>query len=115
MNVGRALNTKLLLLFLFVCLVDGIARAGSAGFNELRNAVFAHVASHSIRRIAVNVFSHLHNLDLAFHLNKQTGTLSKVSDCEMVCLVIYPQSESIIYLFSRNRQSIEARAALTLC
>ncbi|KAG5678099.1 hypothetical protein PVAND_007801 [Polypedilum vanderplanki] len=58
----------------------GIARAGSAGFNELRNAVFARVASHSIRKIAVNTFMHLHNLDLSFHLNKQTGALSKTID-----------------------------------
>jgi hypothetical protein len=40
--------------------------------------VFAKVAQHSIRRIARNVFLHLHNLDLAFHLNRQTGALSKV-------------------------------------
>ncbi|KAL7047302.1 hypothetical protein ACKWTF_002862 [Chironomus riparius] len=58
----------------------GIARAGAAGFNELRNAVFARVASHSIRKIAVNTFIHLHNLDMAFHLNKQTGALSKTID-----------------------------------
>ncbi|XP_023175988.2 ATP-binding cassette sub-family B member 7, mitochondrial isoform X2 [Drosophila hydei] len=58
----------------------GIARASAAGFNELRNAVFAKVAHHSIRKIATNVFLHLHNLDLAFHLNKQTGALSKTID-----------------------------------
>lgn len=58
---------------------DGVARASAAAFNELRNAVFARVAHHSIRKIASNVFLHLHNLDLAFHLNKQTGALSKVS------------------------------------
>lgn len=56
------------------------ARLGAAGFNELRNAVFAKVAQHSIRKIATNVFVHLHNLDLAFHLNKQTGVLSKTID-----------------------------------
>ncbi|XP_077297885.1 ATP binding cassette subfamily B member 7 isoform X2 [Arctopsyche grandis] len=58
----------------------GIARAGSAGLNELRNAVFAHVAQHSIRKLACNVFTHLHNLDLNFHLTKQTGALSKTID-----------------------------------
>lgn len=58
----------------------GVARAGAAGFNELRSAVFARVASHSIRKIAVNTFVHLHNLDLNFHLNKQTGALSKTID-----------------------------------
>ncbi|XP_055911187.1 iron-sulfur clusters transporter ABCB7, mitochondrial isoform X1 [Eupeodes corollae] len=58
----------------------GAARAGAAGFNELRNAVFAKVAHHSIRKIATNVFLHLHNLDLGFHLSKQTGALSKTID-----------------------------------
>jgi len=58
----------------------GIARAGALGFNEARNAVFAKVAQHSIRKIAQNVFRHLHNLDLAFHLNRQTGALSKTID-----------------------------------
>ncbi|KAJ9573620.1 hypothetical protein L9F63_008961, partial [Diploptera punctata] len=58
----------------------GVARASAAGFNELRNAVFAKVAQHSIRRIARNVFTHLHNLDLSFHLSRQTGALSKTID-----------------------------------
>ena len=56
----------------------GVARAGAFGFSELRNAVFARVAQHSIRKIALSVFGHLHNLDLSFHLNRQTGALSKV-------------------------------------
>jgi len=58
----------------------GAARAGSSLFNELRNSVFAKVATDSIRRVAVNVFSHLHQLDLAYHLNRQTGALSKSID-----------------------------------
>uniref|UniRef100_T1GJ43 ABC transmembrane type-1 domain-containing protein n=1 Tax=Megaselia scalaris TaxID=36166 RepID=T1GJ43_MEGSC len=72
-NTTLALSTSLLIGY-------GIARAGAAGMNELRNAVFARVASHSIRKIAKNVFLHLHNLDLSFHLNKQTGALSKTID-----------------------------------
>ncbi|XP_074039778.1 ATP binding cassette subfamily B member 7 [Leptinotarsa decemlineata] len=58
----------------------GIARMGATGFNELRNAVFAKVAQGSIRKIAKNVFLHLHNLDLGFHLQRQTGALSKTID-----------------------------------
>ncbi|XP_078700182.1 iron-sulfur clusters transporter ABCB7, mitochondrial-like isoform X4 [Branchiostoma floridae x Branchiostoma belcheri] len=58
----------------------GVARAGAAGFNELRNAIFAKVAQSSIRRVARNVFLHLHNLDLSFHLSRQTGALSKAID-----------------------------------
>ncbi|XP_072288004.1 iron-sulfur clusters transporter ABCB7, mitochondrial [Pyxicephalus adspersus] len=58
----------------------GAARASSALFNEMRNAVFGKVAQSSIRRIAKNVFLHLHNLDLGFHLSRQTGALSKAID-----------------------------------
>ncbi|XP_073412306.1 iron-sulfur clusters transporter ABCB7, mitochondrial isoform X2 [Dendrobates tinctorius] len=58
----------------------GASRAGAALFNELRNAVFGKVAQSSIRRIAKNVFLHLHNLDLGFHLSRQTGALSKAID-----------------------------------
>ena len=61
-------------------ITDGIARVTAAGFNELRNAVFAKVAQSSIRRLAQNVFLHLHNLDLNFHLSRQTGALSKAID-----------------------------------
>lgn len=69
----------LLLLFSFL-LLDGVSRAGAAFFNEVRNAVFGKVAQNSIRRIAKNVFLHLHNLDLGFHLSRQTGALSKAID-----------------------------------
>ncbi|XP_026541241.1 ATP-binding cassette sub-family B member 7, mitochondrial [Notechis scutatus] len=58
----------------------GTSRAGAALFNEARNAVFGKVAQNSIRRIAKNVFLHLHQLDLGFHLNRQTGALSKAID-----------------------------------
>lgn len=72
----------LIILYIYIqnlyYVIDGIARAGAAGFSELRNAVFAKVAQHSIRKIAKNVFLHLHNLDMAFHLSRQTGALSKV-------------------------------------
>ncbi|XP_034738848.1 ATP-binding cassette sub-family B member 7, mitochondrial [Etheostoma cragini] len=58
----------------------GTSRACAALFNELRNTVFGKVAQNSIRRIAKNVFLHLHNLDLGFHLSRQTGALSKAID-----------------------------------
>ena len=75
-NVEKTATT-----FIFALVIGyGAARAGAAGFNELRNAVFAKVAQHSIRTIAQNVFRHLHNLDLSFHLNRQTGALSKTID-----------------------------------
>ncbi|RUS19237.1 putative transporter ATM1, mitochondrial precursor [Endogone sp. FLAS-F59071] len=59
---------------------DGLARMGSAIFQELRNAVFANVAQKAIRRVAYNVFYHLHQLDLSFHLTRQTGGLNRAID-----------------------------------
>lgn len=70
----------------YIMYADGVAGATAAGFNELRNAVFAKVAQHSIRKIARNVFLHLHNMDLAFHLDRQTGALSKVKN--KICLLL---------------------------
>ncbi|KAF2857535.1 ABC transporter-like protein [Piedraia hortae CBS 480.64] len=58
----------------------GAARVGATVFQELRNAVFASVAQKAIRRVAGNVFTHLLNLDLSFHLSRQTGGLSRAID-----------------------------------
>jgi ATP-binding cassette, subfamily B (MDR/TAP), member 7 len=60
--------------------VDGLARIGSAVFQELRNAIFANVAQKAIRQVACNTFSHLLSMDLAFHLSRQTGGLSRAID-----------------------------------
>ncbi|CAI2170554.1 17908_t:CDS:10 [Funneliformis geosporum] len=58
----------------------GAARIGAAVFQELRNAIFANVAQKAIRKVARNVFNHLHQLDLNFHLSRQTGGLSRAID-----------------------------------
>ncbi|CAG8731011.1 36670_t:CDS:1, partial [Racocetra persica] len=58
----------------------GLARIGSTLFSELRNAIFANVAQKAIRKVAKNVFYHLHQLDLDFHLKRQTGGLSRAID-----------------------------------
>lgn len=46
----------------------------------MRNAVFASVAQKAVRTVARDVFAHLHRLDLAFHLGRQTGGLSRALD-----------------------------------
>ncbi|KAM0791593.1 Iron-sulfur clusters transporter atm1, mitochondrial [Microbotryomycetes sp. NB124-2] len=58
----------------------GLARIFSTVFSELRNAVFANVAQGAIRRVARGVFSHLLNLDIGFHLTRQTGGLTRAID-----------------------------------
>ena len=55
----------------------GVARLFSGSFNELRNAVFAKVEQRAIRRVALQTFRHLHRLALRFHLERQTGGLSR--------------------------------------
>lgn len=47
---------------------------------QLRNAVFAVVAQRAIRRVARDVFEHLHDLDMSYHLAKNTGTVSRIID-----------------------------------
>lgn len=55
----------------------GLARVMSLVFAELRDAVFAKVAQRTIRRVALSVFRHLHALSLRFHLERQTGGLTR--------------------------------------
>ncbi|KAI3832191.1 hypothetical protein MKW92_034273 [Papaver armeniacum] len=58
----------------------GIARAGASACSELRSAVFSKVALRTIRTISRKVFSHLHDLDLRYHLSRQTGALNRIID-----------------------------------
>ena len=87
--LGGAVNslTKLssginLLMLVPVALIIayGAARIISFTFVAVRDALFSKVSQHSIRQISLNMFKHLHNLSLQFHLNRQTGALAKYID-----------------------------------
>jgi ATP-binding cassette subfamily B protein len=67
----------LLALPLFLLLAYGLLRLCSTLFGELRDAVFAKVTQRAIRRVAIRVFTHLHALSLRFHLERQTGGVSR--------------------------------------
>ena len=54
-----------------------LLRIASSGFGELRDAVFASVQQRTIRKVALQTFEHLHRLSLRFHLDRQTGGLSR--------------------------------------
>jgi len=58
----------------------GAARIIAFTFVAVRSALFSKVSQHSIRQISLNMFKHLHNLSLQFHLNRQTGALAKYID-----------------------------------
>ena len=55
----------------------GLMRLASAGFGELRDAVFAAVQQRTVRRVALQTFEHMHRLSLRFHLDRQTGGVSR--------------------------------------
>ena len=59
---------------------DGIARILTTLFAELRNAVFASVAQGAIRKVAKQTFEHLLQMDMKFHLTRQTGGLTRAID-----------------------------------
>ncbi len=56
----------------------GLLRVLATGFGELRNAVFAKVQARAGRRVALEVFEHLHALSMRFHMDRATGGLSRV-------------------------------------
>ncbi|AOS97448.1 Lipid A export ATP-binding/permease protein MsbA [Microbulbifer aggregans] len=58
-------------------LAYGAVRFSSVLFGELRDTIFGRVTERAQRRIGLEVFEHLHKLDLDFHLNRRTGGLSR--------------------------------------
>ncbi len=57
--------------------IYGLVRLSSAGFGELRDAVFAAVQQRTVRSVALQTFQHMHRLSLRFHLDRQTGGVSR--------------------------------------
>src|SRR5687768_12687394 len=57
--------------------IYGILRFSTTLFQELRDVIFVRVTQRAIRRIALGVFRHLHRLSLRFHLERQTGGMTR--------------------------------------
>ena len=78
-EIVDALDQPRAMLVLPVLLLVGYGglRLCSTLFGELRDAVFAKVTQRAIRRVAIRVFGHLHALSLRFHLERQTGGVSR--------------------------------------
>lgn len=68
---------ELIVVPLALLLVYGLLRFFNVFLSELRDAVFSRVTERAQRAIGLEVFRHLHNLDLEFHLSRQTGGLSR--------------------------------------
>ncbi len=56
----------------------GVLRTAMAGFTQARDALFAAVAMNAVRRLANDVFVHMHDLSLRYHLERKTGALTRV-------------------------------------
>lgn len=78
-EIVDALNqpNAILVLPAFLLISYGALRLCSTLFGELRDAIFAKVTQRAIRRVANKVFVHLHTLSLRFHLERQTGGVSR--------------------------------------
>jgi ATP-binding cassette subfamily B protein len=64
-------------LLLGLVLAYGAARFSNVFFAELRDTIFGKVTERAMRRIGLQVFRHVHALDLEFHLNRRTGGLAR--------------------------------------
>jgi len=58
-------------------LAYGFLRFVNSGFNELRDVIFARVRYHAMRELSVTTLKHLHELSLRFHLERNTGAISR--------------------------------------
>ncbi|HEY0921391.1 MAG TPA: ABC transporter ATP-binding protein/permease [Rheinheimera pacifica] len=68
---------NLLVVPLAMLLLYGGLRFASVFFGEVRDALFGRVTEHAMRKLGLRVFQHLHSLELAFHLDRQTGGISR--------------------------------------
>lgn len=72
-GVTAWLSVPVMLVFAY-----GVARISNVGFEQLRDALFARVGQHAVRKISSETFRHMHDLSLRYHLQRRTGTLSRI-------------------------------------
>ena len=77
LNIKASSPQALLMVPVSIIVAYGLLRISASVFNELREAVFARVTQNAVRKVALQVFEHLHSLALSFHLARQTGGVSR--------------------------------------
>ncbi|SDY27350.1 ATP-binding cassette, subfamily B [Allochromatium warmingii] len=70
-------TAQLLILPVSLLLVYGVLKLSASLFNELRDVVFARVRYRAMRRLSTRVLEHLHRLSLRYHLERQSGAVSR--------------------------------------
>ncbi|TGD74759.1 ABC transporter ATP-binding protein/permease [Mangrovimicrobium sediminis] len=74
---GAALAELAPALLLGLVLAYGAARFANVFFGELRDTIFGRVTERAMRRVGLQVFRHVHALDLEYHLGRRTGGLAR--------------------------------------
>ena len=77
LSINPANPRALLVLPLAALVAYGLLRLSTTVFTELREFLFSRVTQRAVRTIALRVFRHLHALSLRFHLNRQTGGMTR--------------------------------------
>lgn len=77
LNITVNSPQALLVVPLGIIVAYGFLRIFASVFTELREALFAKVTQNAVRKVALQVFEHLHSLSLSFHLARQTGGVSR--------------------------------------
>ncbi len=77
LSISPSNPQALLVLPLGALVAYGLLRLSTTVFTELREFLFARVTQRAVRTIALQVFRHLHALSLRFHLNRQTGGMTR--------------------------------------
>ena len=77
LDIKASSPQALLAVPLGIILAYGLLRISASLFTELREALFAKVTQNAVRKVALQVFEHLHSLALSFHLARQTGGVSR--------------------------------------
>lgn len=77
LTVSPQSSNAVLVLPLALLVAYGLLRLSTTAFTELREFFFARVTQRAVRNIALKVFRHLHALSLRFHLNRQTGGVTR--------------------------------------
>ena len=74
---GLSGSQQLLALPMLLLVLYGLLRFSTSLFTELREILFASVTQRAVRQVSLEVFRHLHALSLRFHLERQTGGVSR--------------------------------------
>ena len=77
LTVSPQSANAVLVLPVALLVIYGLLRLSTTAFTELREFFFARVTQRAVRNIALKVFRHLHALSLRFHLNRQTGGVTR--------------------------------------